>query len=58
MARRKKAPHFTQPAEFKVIKLKRSGPRPGQSVSSWEAGKCLADARWDKQRDLNLYKLL
>ena len=57
MAKRKK-PSFTPATEFKTTKLKRSGPKPGQSVSSWEAGKRLADARWDKQRDKDLRKLL
>ena len=57
MPKRKK-PGFTPATEFKTTKLKRSGPKPGQSVSSWEAGKRLADARWDKQRDKDLRKLL
>ena len=39
MTKRKKAPHFTQPAEFKIIKLKRAGPKPGQSLNAYLSGK-------------------
>ena len=39
MSKRKKAPHFTQPAEFKVIKLKRCGPKPGQALDAYLYGK-------------------
>ena len=57
MPKRKKQ-DWTPAKEFKTTKLPRSGPKSGQSVSSWEAGKRLADGRWDKKRDLNIDKLL
>ena len=37
--------------EFKVVKLPRSGPKNGQSVGAWEAGKRLGDARWARLRN-------
>ena len=36
--------------EFKVVKLPRNGPKDGQSVGAWEAGKRLGDAEWEKRR--------
>ena len=57
MARNKK-PSFTPATEFKITKLPRSGPKPGQNVSDWESGKKLADARWDKKRNLNINKII
>ena len=56
MPRRKK-PSFKPATEFKTTKLKRSGPKPGQSVSAWEAGKRIADARWAEQREKNFGNL-
>ena len=32
---RKKKPSFTPATEFKVTKLKRSGPKPGTNVNSY-----------------------
>lgn len=57
MTKRKKQ-DWTPAKEFKVTKLPSNGPKPGQSYTSWEAGKDQADKRWDKQRDKNLKKLL
>ena len=37
--------------EWKVTKLERSGPKDGQSVGAWEAGKRLGDARWARLRN-------
>ena len=37
--------------EWKVVKLPRSGPKEGQSVGAWEAGKRIGDARWARLRD-------
>ena len=54
----KRKPSWTPAKEFKTTKLPSNGPKPGQSVSSWEAGKRLADGRWNKKRDLNIDKLL
>jgi len=36
--------------EFKVVKLPRNGPKDGQSVGAWEAGKRLGDAGWEKRK--------
>ena len=41
---------MTEPIEYKVIKLPRNGPKEGQTMRQWEAGKRLADARWEKRR--------
>lgn len=38
MSRRKK-PSWTPASEFKVIKLKPNGPKPGQSTAGWLYGK-------------------
>lgn len=37
--------------QWKVTKLPRNGPKDGQSVGAWEAGKRLGDAEWDKRRN-------
>ena len=39
-----------EPTEWKVTKLPANGPKKGQSVRSWEAGKRMGDADWAKQR--------
>jgi hypothetical protein len=57
MPRRSK-PSFVPATKFKVTKLARSGPKPGQKVSDWESGKKLADARWDRKRNLNIDKII
>ena len=36
--------------KWRVTKLPRNGPKEGQSVGKWEAGKRLADIRWEIQR--------
>ena len=36
--------------EWKVTKLPRNGPKGGQSVEAWEAGKRLGDVEWEKRR--------
>ena len=41
----------TEKAKPKVIKLPRNGPKDGQSVRAWEAGKRLGDAEWAKKRN-------
>ena len=38
-------------AKPKVTKLPRNGPRDGQSMNSWLAGKRLGDADWAKKRN-------
>ena len=38
-----------EPTEWKVTKLPANGPKRGQSVRSWEAGKRLGDADWARQ---------
>ena len=40
-----------EPTEWKVIKLPANGPKKGQSVRSWEAGKRMGDADWEKKRN-------
>ena len=57
MPRRSK-PSFVPATKFKVIKLARNGPKPGQKVSDWESGKKLSDARWDRKRNLNIDKII
>ena len=37
--------------EFKVVKLPRNGPKDGQSVEAWEAGKRAGDAKWARLRN-------
>ena len=37
-------------AKPKVTKLPRNGPKDGQSMDSWLAGKRLGDAQWARQR--------
>ena len=39
-----------EPTEWKVTKLPANGPKDGQSVRSWEAGKRMGDADWARQR--------
>ena len=39
-----------EPTEWKVTKLPANGPKKGQSVRSWEAGKRMGDAQWAKLR--------
>ena len=38
-------------AKPKVTKLPRNGPKDGQSVRAWEAGKRLGDAQWARVRN-------
>ena len=43
------------PPGFKVIKLKRNGPKPGQTTEQWLYGKRNADAEFDKQAERQKY---
>ena len=36
--------------EYKVIKLPRNGPKPGQYASHWMRGKEKGDLEWEKKR--------
>ena len=36
--------------EWKVVKLERNGPKGGQSVRAWEAGKRRGDLEWESKR--------
>ena len=44
----KRKPPFTPAAEFKVTKLKRSGPKPGQSIDSYVYGQELGEKEWKR----------
>ena len=48
---RKKKQDWKPATEYKVTKLPRNGPKPGQSVSSWEKGKAQEAQRFIKRRD-------
>lgn len=52
-----KKPTWKPATEFTVVKLKRNGPKPGQSYESWAAGKRRADKEWDEVRTQNIEKL-
>jgi len=43
---------------FKITKLPRRGPKPGQSQESFLRGKHRADKDWDKTREAKFQKLL
>jgi hypothetical protein len=45
-------------AGFKITRLPRRGPKPGQSQESFLRGKDRADKDWDKTREANFKKLL
>lgn len=57
MPRRKK-PSFTPATEFKVTRLKRNGPKEGQSYDSWAKGKERSDNEWNGQREKNFNRLI
>ena len=50
MPRQRKWDESKTAKEWKVVKLPRNGPKGGQSVGAWEAGKRLGDAEWEKRR--------
>ena len=50
MPRQQKWDERNTAKEFKVVKLPRNGPRDGQSVGAWEAGKRRADIDWAKRK--------
>ena len=41
---------MTEPKEWKVTKLPRNGPKPGQHMSHWMRGKERGDLTWEKRR--------
>lgn len=43
---------------FRIIRLPRRGPRPGQSTESFLRGKAQGDRRWDRQREANFQRLM
>jgi len=47
----KKRQSWTPATEFRVQKLKRNGPKPGQNVSDWMKGKQKEQDRYDRKRD-------
>ena len=49
---------MTEPIEWKVTRLPRRGPKPGQSQESFLRGKAQGDKKWDKEREKNFNKLL
>ena len=49
---------MTEPIEWKVTRLPRRGPKPGQSQESFLRGKTQGDKNWDKRREKNFTKLL
>ena len=51
MPRQRKWDESKTAKEWKVTKLPPSGPKDGQSVGAWEAGKRLGDARWARLRN-------
>jgi len=44
----KRKPSFTPATEFKVTKLRPSGPKPGQSTRSYMYGRKLGDDEWQR----------
>jgi len=57
MSPRKKQ-DWTPATEFKVTKLRRNGPKKGQSYEAWARGKQKNDQEWEQIRDKNLRKLI
>lgn len=49
---------MTEPVEWKITRLPRRGPKPGQSQESFLRGKAQGDKKWDKRREENFSKLL
>ena len=49
---------MTKPVEWKITRLPRRGPKPGQSQESFLRGKAQGDKKWDKEREKNFNKLL
>jgi hypothetical protein len=43
---------------FRITRLPRRGPRPGQSTESFLRGKAQGDRRWDQQREANFQRLM
>jgi len=42
--------------EFKVIKLPRNGPKPGQSVNTWLYGKKLEENRFQQIKEKKAFE--
>lgn len=42
--------------EFKVIKLPRNGPKPGQSVNAWLYGKKLEENRFQQIKEKKAFE--
>jgi len=40
-----------RPVEFKITKLPRNGPKPGQSTRAWLYGKAQGDKKWDAKAE-------
>ncbi len=57
MSPRKKQ-DWTPATEFKITKLRRNGPKKGQSYEAWARGKQKNDQEWEEIRDKNLRKLI
>lgn len=49
---------MTKSVEWKITRLPRRGPKPGQSQESFLRGKAQGDKKWDKRREENFSKLL
>lgn len=47
-----------QPREFKVTRLPRNGPKPGQSLNSYLYGRSLGDKKWERRKGDNINKLI
>ena len=43
---------------FRITRLPRRGPKPGQSQESFLRGKAMGDRRWEQQREANFKRLL
>jgi hypothetical protein len=46
------------PDGFKVTRLPRNGPKPGQSLRSYFAGRANGDRKWERIREKNFKRLL
>ena len=43
---------------FRITRLPRRGPKPGQSTESFLRGKAQGDRRWDRLREANFQRLM